>query len=327
MYNPIPASLSKTLEDISHARLSSYRGFFLPQNDNELYGLYCWNEVLSSCFMRLIGSVEVTLRNRIHLVLSQHIARTIHAGNRNVDPDSNDWYKHVGLGGKSSAKVMEITHNRHWDKRQQKYIYKAKPAVSPNSVISGMTFGFWAPILDLPLPWDSLLPQIIPNHRYAGNAAHWRNQAHVGQIYERIVRVGDIRNRVAHFEPLWKLKNIPEEKRQQRGGAAVNVEFPAPTNEDEALARLNMLYHRVQQLLYWLSKERAEDFVHSELHQTTQWLMTKEALSNFKQGYQVRRARLGSISKSWGMKLVLMEQKPIHIYHNSKIVGRYYPTP
>lgn len=326
MYNPIPASLPKTLEDISHARLSSYREFFLPQNDSELYGIYCWNEVLSSCFMRLIGSVEVTLRNRIHLVLSQHIART-RAGRFVGTPDSNDWYNHVGLRGKSSEKIWEITHDKHWDQQQRRKIYTPKAVpVSPNSVISGMTFGFWAPILDLRLPWNSLLPQIIPNHRYASQPAHWNNQAHVGQVYERIVRVRDIRNRVSHFEPLWKIKDILEEKRQ-RTGVVVNVEFPAPTNETEALARLNMLYQRVQQLLYWLSKERAEDFMHSELHQTTQWLMTKEALSNFKHGYQARNARLGSISKSWGMKLVLMDRKPIQIYHNSKIVGRYYPTP
>lgn len=326
MYNPIPASLPKTLEDISHARLSSYRSFFSPKNDKELYGIYCWNEILSSCFMRLIGSVEVTLRNRIHLILSQYVA--INHSNKFIGtPESNDWYNIIKLSGKSSDKIREITHDKRWDNKQHRNIYTPKfVLVSPNSVISNMTFGFWAPIFDLNLPWDYLLPQIIPNHKYANQSAYWKNQAHVGQVYERIIRVRDIRNRVSHFEPLWKLKDILEEKRK-RQGVIVNVEFHAPTNEDEALDRLNMLHRRIQQILYWLSKERAEDFTRSELNQKTQWLMTKEALSNFKQGYQASSARLGSISKSWGMKLVLMERKPILIYHNSKIVGHYYPTP
>ncbi len=325
MYNPIPVSLSKTLDDISQARLSSYKAFFLPNDNNELYGLYCWNEALSSCFMRLIGVVEVTLRNRIHLILSQHVAQS-HPNQFTGNHNSNDWYNLVGLRGKSLDKVKEITHDKRWDALQRRNVYTAKAVpISPNSVISSMTFGFWAPILDLNLPWNSLLPQIIPNHRYANQPNHWNN-AHVGQVYERIVRVRDIRNRVSHFEPLWKLKDIYEEKKQAPG-VSINVEFTAPKNEDEALDRLNMLYKRVQQLLYWLSKERAADFEHSELHQTAQWMMTKEALSHFKQGYRASNARLGSFSKSWGMKLMLMERKPIHIYHKSKLVGRYYPTP
>jgi len=72
MYNPTPLNLLSSLDSISAARLSSYRRFFIPASDSELYGLYCWNEVLSTNFMRLTGIVEVALRNRFHLALSQY---------------------------------------------------------------------------------------------------------------------------------------------------------------------------------------------------------------------------------------------------------------
>jgi len=325
MYNPTPLNLLSSLDSISAARLSSYRRFFNPASDTELYGLYCWNEVLSTNFMRLTGIVEVALRNRFHLALSQY-AMAQHPSRIIGNADANNWYEVLGLSGKSSEKVKAITHDRYWNKAQKRHTYTPKQhPVSPNQVIANMTFGFWAPLLDLGLSWDTIMPTIFPHHRYASNAGHWNNQKNVGTVYARLETVRSLRNRVAHFEPLWKIPDIKEERKEVRG-VTVNIEYPAPTTEVEVLARLNMLYRRITQTLHWLSSDRASDHVQSEFHQKTLYLMTQEALGGFKRGYTHSDVKLSSMTKSWGMKLVLKGGKPIQISHQQKVIGNFYPT-
>lgn len=326
MYNPTPLNILSSLDSISVARLSSYRRFFNPASDSELYGLYFWNEVLSTNFMRLTGIVEVALRNRFHLALSRY-AMAQHPSRIIGNADANNWYEVLKLSGKSSAKVMAVTHDKSWNKAQNCHSFTRKHhPVSPNQVIANMTFGFWAPLLDLRLSWDSIIPMIFPHHRYASNAGHWNNQKNVGTVYARLETVRSLRNRVAHFEPLWKIPDIKEEKKEAKG-VTVNVEFPAPTNEAEVLARLNMLYRRITQALHWLSSDRASDHVQSEFHQKTLYLMTQEALDGFKRGYTHSDVKLSSFTKSWGLKLVLKDRKPIQISHQQKVIGNFYPTP
>ncbi|PBK51306.1 hypothetical protein C6380_05170 [Pseudomonas syringae pv. actinidiae] len=323
MYNPTPFNLTPSLDAISTARLSTYRQFFNPNSDEELYGIYCWNEMLSSNILRLIGSVEVTLRNRFHTLLSQHAhtSQWAYTGT----PDSNDWYSHAGLTGKSEDKVKAITHDSRYDRTLRTKVYVAKPyPISPNKVVSSMTFGFWAPLLDVGLPWKTLLPQIFPRHRYASVPNFW-NQAAIGTIYERLNAVRDIRNRVAHFEPIWKIKDMPEEVRPTRG-VTPRVELPAPTNEAEALVRLQTMYDRIVQLLYWMSADRAADYRTTELHQKSSYLLTQDGLDHFKSVSATQTYRMSTLTKSWGMKLVFQQRKPLQLTHKGKVVGHFFPT-
>ena len=296
MYNPTPSQIAASLDAISSARLSSYTSFFRPANPEELYGIYCWNEVISSNFMRLTGLVEVALRNRFHLILSRY-AKANFPRRVKGSADSNDWYSALPLRGKSLDKIKDITHDTRWDHVTKRKIYTPKAIpVSPNTVISSMTLGFWAPLLDLPLPWDTLIPQLIPNHRYASNAAHWKSQQNVGRVYARLETLRSLRNRVAHFEPLWKLPDIFEEKKQARG-IVLNVEYPSPTSEAEVLQRLNMLYLRATQTLFWLSHERAQDQQRTEFHQKTLFLMSTEGLECFKRSHAHDSVRLSSLPR------------------------------
>lgn len=326
MYTPTPVNLINSLEALSPARLSSYRHFFSPASDQELYGIYCWNEVLSTNFMRLIGNVEITLRNKFHYYLSQHVSRVQGAAYVGT-PDSNDWYNHVGLRGKSLKKVQDLTHDSRFNPRTNQRVWTPK-AVMPtaNQVVSNMTLGFWAPLLDLQLPWTALIPQIFPKHRYASNANHWKSSTNVGQVYERLNRVRDIRNRVAHFEPLWKIRDIDEEVRNIRG-VTPRVEFIAPTNEVEALDRLQMFYDRTVQLLHWLSPDRALDHRGTELHLKTCFLMTQKGLDRYKRGETTQSYRTSSLTKSWGAKLMVKDRRPMELMHKGQVIGIFYPTP
>ena len=327
MYNPTPSQIAASLDATSSARLSSYMNFFRPASQEELYGIYCWNEVLSSNFMRLTGLVEVALRNRLHLVMSRY-AKANFPAQVTGSADSNDWYSVLlPVGSKSLDKVKDITHDKSWNRATRSKVHTPKTIpVSPNTVVSSMTLGFWAPLMDLSLPWDTLMPQIIPNHKYASNAAYWKNQQHVGRIYARLETLRSLRNRVAHFEPLWKLPDILEEKKQTRG-IVLSVEHAAPTTEAEVFQRLNMLYQRATQMLFWISSERAQDQQRAEFHQKTLFLMSAEGLECFKRCHTHDSVRLSSLTKSWGMKLIMKDRKPIQIEHEKKVIGYFYPSP
>jgi hypothetical protein len=323
MYNPTPCNLITSLDAISVARLSTYRNFFNPKSDEELYGIYCWNEILSSNLLRLIGSVEITLRNRFHLYLSQyaHASNWQHSGSS----DSNDWYEHANLSGKSSDKVKAVTHHWRFDKQLKKRVFVRKPhGISPNQVVSSMTFGFWAPLLELNLPWKTLIPQIFPRHKYATATNYW-NQAGVGTVIERLNAVRDIRNRVAHFEPIWKIGDMLEEVHGTKG-VTPKVEFSAPVNETEALDRLKIMYERTVQLLHWMSPDRASDYRSTELHQKTSFLLTQAALDQFKGVGAAKGYRMSSLTKARRMRPVLQERKPIQLLHKGFVVGHFYPT-
>ena len=252
-----PKNIEKPKAIISPARLSSYHLFFKPTCDEELFGVYCWNIQLSSCFYNLISIVEVTLRNRIHFALSNHIL-----------PGTNSfpWYNHLNLHPKTENKIKEITHYKRRGRGQ--WIPK-KPAPSPDDVVSRLTFGVWKNLLDVQydqkgnsIPWGSLIPNILVNHR-TKTSSFWGRQKNQDFLFARIGLVGNLRNRICHFEPIWKQGDLMEERRF-RPGIRLSTEHNAPTTVAESIARLRLLHSRTVELLFWLSKSRASDYTTSE---------------------------------------------------------------
>lgn len=324
MHYATPSSLAKTLEDISQPRLSSYRTFFKPKDESALYGLYCWNEALSSCFMRLIGVLEISMRNRFHTALSSQIWVQ---GTSVGSVTANDWYNQLPLSTKSVNQIQKMTHERN---RAGLLLPKINPP-SSNQVIAGLTYGFWSKLLDVShdnnkskLDWGQILVNIVPNH-HQKTADYWRKQAHQDALYARIELVGDLRNRVAHFEPIWKLKELKEEKRGRKGQPTPATIASAPSTPSEAVKRLEELYRRTSQLLYWLSEERAADFMDSETNHFAHYLMTDDALDRYQQPLPRQGVRLSTVTKSWGLKLKFRERGPVWISDKARLIGRFYP--
>jgi hypothetical protein len=321
MHHLLPADLATALGEISTARLSSYKSFFSPSSDAELYGLYCWNDAVSSRYMRLMGILEIILRNRFHTVLSQY-AWNPH--NSHGIQDSNDWYMRFYkpfTGGKSIS-----------DRNLKKKIGNAAAPASANKVIAGMTYGFWPHVLDKsadntgnPVPWGTLIPAIFPDHHQRA-ATYWRVLLHQDALFARLDLVGDLRNRVAHFEPLWKFSEELSETRD-RPSQPKTIVGAAPATVSKSLQRLLLSYQKTTQLLRWLSKGRAADYMESENHQSLRWLMTNEGLHSFStlQGHE--KVRLSSLTKGWGLKDELRARKFALITHKKKPVGRYYCEP
>ena len=311
-----PLDINRTLAAISQPRLGSYRAFFAPADDLELYGLYCWNEALSSCLTSLINNLEITMRNAFHRELSYRYGGA-------AGTTSSDWYNTIGLAGRSLSNVQKITHEyvrgRHVPRT---------PIPNPDDVVSKLTFGFWKHLLDirhdgqgLVVNWGDILTDILPNHR-DGSPAYWARQRRQDELFARMDLVGDLRNRIAHLEPLWKAGPLLQEGRPRRGFHPQVVQ-PAPTTPVQAIARLRLVHNRALELLYWISSHRADDYLKSSAYARFQHITTIDGV----QSYQYRQA--GRKMSLLGLRKLIrsrsMVNGTIELTHRGQIVAVILP--
>lgn len=271
-----PKSLTSLVEAISHPRLSNYRSFFSTVGDAQALGVYQWNEELSGALFRVISLVEVVLRNQFHKALGSRYGVVGTAGSR-------DWYQHIGLNQLSRQKIKEITHHKPhggtWLPRV--------PARSPDDVVSKLTFGFWPHLLDVPadslgnnIPWDSIILDVLPGHRQR-QRTYWAKQASKDAFFARMDLCNELRNRIAHHEPVWKLGALMEESRARLHSPLVQV-LPAPVTPADAVDRLHLYYDRLSELLHWLSPALAQAYKGSEIDIQCKSLLSAGAVENHK---------------------------------------------
>lgn len=271
---------------------------FAPKDDRELYGLYCWNESLSQCFHTLLAIIEVTLRNGMHAGFS-----TAQAGLPNHH--HVHWYEHVKLQSKSEKKVKEITHR--WIKGNQIARF---PPTSPNDVIASLTFGFWKHLLDVtqyhdqtPVNIAQILSWVFPYHP-SSSIHYWSKLKWQDRLFSRLDLVADIRNRIAHLEPIWKFGDLLAETRPRQNAPQAVAQL-APTTPPQVLARLTLVLNRSIELLSWLSTHRASDFRDSISHRKLRYLITMDAIDNFK---NLKGNR--TINK-FGLYKIIQAKKPV----------------
>jgi len=277
--NMTPQDVQAVAQAISHARLGSYKRYFQAITDLEALGLYQWNEDLREAFARTTDLIEVVLRNQFHAALSQRYGQQGGAGSR-------DWYSYLNLPQKSSDKVLEITHvyrGGTWRPRH--------PARTPDDVVSNLTFGFWPRLLDVSsdtnqvaVPWDHIIPDILPGHRQRA-ATYWRPQARQDAFFARMDLCNDLRNRIAHLEPIWKLGPLKAEARNRPGRAIQTVGGPT-RNPQESLDRLRLIDDRLIELLHWLSPTVSRLYRQCPIHTRCVELLTHAALDAYRQNRQ-----------------------------------------
>jgi hypothetical protein len=274
--NLSPQQVQAIAQAISQARLGSYRRFFQTTTDLEALGLYQWNEELRGAFARTTDLIEVILRNQFHAALSQHYGQQ-------GGPESRDWYSYLNLPTKSYQKVRDITHVLRAGTWQSRH-----PARTPDDVVSNLTFGFWPRLLDvstdtnqIAVPWDTIIPDILPGHRQR-ESTYWRKKAHQDIFFSRMDLCNDLRNRIAHLEPIWKLGPLKAEARNRPGRAVQTIGGPA-RNPQESLDRLLLIDRRLMELLHWLSPTVSHLYKQGPAHTRCATLLTTAALEAYRQ--------------------------------------------
>lgn len=316
--NSSAQQLTSLVDVLSRPRISNYRKFFGATSDESALGLYQWNEELTSSLFRALCLVEIVLRNQFHRELSNRYG---HYG----APSSRNWYQNIALPQKSKDKIRSITDY----KTGGSWIPKV-PVPSPDDVVSKLTFGFWPHLLDstvdsmgAPLPWPKIMLGLLPGHRQR-QESYWKKQAHQDALFARLDLCNELRNRMAHHEPVWKLGELMNEARPRPGKPLAAV-APAPTNPGEAITRLTLLYARVTELLSWLSPPAAAIFSGSQIDMNCRQLMTEKALSH----YQARRhpatidlAKIaGSRKAKKLLKYAARHRQPLRLDDGTRVIG------
>lgn len=306
-----PLNITETLEAISLSRVSSYRSMFAPSNDLELYGIYCWNESVTNGFSTLLATVEITLRNSFHREFSRRY------GTPSIGLNTH-WYDDLILSPKSVTKISDIRGHYRWRHN----------APDPGDIISGLSFGFWKHLLDVTqatdgsaVPLNDILTDLLPNYRN-GSPAHWAKQANQDKLYSRLETAWDMRNRIAHHEPIWKFGALFEERRQRHRFRPTKIRN-RPINVAQSLDRMNLTYNCCTELLHWLSSYRATDYKSSPNHHKMKYLLTAKAISDYRSFASTKQMTLLGIRRM--MKTRTPLENIIYLRHHGEPVAVILP--
>lgn len=167
---------------LSVERLSRYGivGTEDPDACSDTITAYCWNQEIASSLYCTLSLCEVALRNAIHDVLTASF-------------ESSEWYNSPGL--LYPRQIQQIRDTRSMLQR------RGKEATS-GRIVSALPFGFWVTLLSRPYNDPLWKPHRSRNIREAfpGTPKQHRQRATIHQHYNDI---RELRNRVAHHEPIY----------------------------------------------------------------------------------------------------------------------------
>jgi hypothetical protein len=318
------ASTTILISALSRPRLSSYKAFFGQPSDAELLGLYAWNEEVSAALFRMISLIEIVLRNQFHRTLSANYGI---AGSSS----SKDWYRHLLLTSESKKKVEKILF-----RRANGQLIPRTPFPTPDDVVSKVTFGFWPHLLDVAqdaagqqVKWGKLLPSVFPGHRYPLEA-YWKKQAHQDALFARLDLCNELRNRIAHHEPIWKLGALMEETRERPNRQRTQI-APAPATPADAIARLNLVYDHLCELLGWLSQDMLGATRGSESDARLRMLLTERAATHYRLRRPTASVDVSRFRGGRGMRQLLRyaarNRQPMHLTEGSASLGHWICPP
>lgn len=204
------------------------------------------------------------------------------------------------------------------------------PAPSPDDVVSGLTFGFWPHLLDLKtdlhnqtVDWGPILLDVLAGHRQQ-QASHWAKLKHRDTLFARLDLCNELRNRIAHHEPIWKLGALIQEGRP-RHGVTLAIQAPAPSTPADALARLRLLYGRVTELLGWLSPAMAAQHIASDMHLRCLSLLQPETLNAYQHARPPAEIDLANVANLRALRKALRyaarNKQPVLIKDGHRLIG------
>ncbi len=175
-------------EFFSRLTLSISKDRFAPyysasgQGDSEAYGIYAWNLALCESLYPALNCLEISLRNSIHQAVSTAF-------------EDEFWFR-SRLTGRERETIQNL------DTAFASTIDQTKPG----RYISECSFGFWVGLFRGDYEqtlWTRLLPVVFPQA-----SRRFRNRS---LLYARLNRIRVLRNRIFHHEPIWHIRDLPEQ--------------------------------------------------------------------------------------------------------------------
>lgn len=213
---------------LSASRLGSYHSLVGATAVDSAVGAYIWGLELNAALSPLLSMVEVVLRNSIHSSASAHFStpRWYQSVLKNegdvqfplkaaADATLAQRNYRKGIPPYDKRKVWVGTQQKdlkHWRSQSEARLDEivtrlkqdGKPQ-TPDQIVAHSMFGFWLGVLGPtfeshtdPLSlWPNCLSATFPNDPNMTRA----------RAHQLLVRIKDLRNRVSHHEPAWRLAN------------------------------------------------------------------------------------------------------------------------
>ena len=154
---------------ISSPRLNTYRSFFNPVDDVELFGCYLWSKEVAAAFFPLLQVLEITLRNAIHKEARQALG--------------SYWFDNVAIRpthnlSRSQASAQQRRVSQHArsiqsarDSIRRDLGLRHSAQIQEDRIIAKVTFGFWTNLFNstfdinrnFQASWPNLLRPVFPN--------------------------------------------------------------------------------------------------------------------------------------------------------------------
>lgn len=143
--------------------------------------LYEWNQLVAGAWHETLGAFEIVLRNALDSQLIIYHQR--------VRNGSGDWYADPGMPWANTRLAQMIAQARN-----RATLNNTLPEVH-GKVVAELTFGFWRYTL------ANTYQSTLWAQAYRRAFPHLRPQRRTS-VYEPLVRLHELRNRVAHHEPI-----------------------------------------------------------------------------------------------------------------------------
>jgi hypothetical protein len=173
----------------SDVRLQSYRES--DQGDVDTVVHYLWNVRLSEALYPILAIFEVTLRNQVHNALAQRYGM-------------ETWFDKTGVLRERERDEVE---------QAKEALRRNDKPVDANRIVAQMNLGFWCALLQDTYEdrfWEpdggALLEAVVP---YAPEGSRSRND-----LWEVCNRARVLRNRVAHYRPVYNQPDLAEVHRE-----------------------------------------------------------------------------------------------------------------
>jgi hypothetical protein len=203
-------TILKAVKSISKNRLATYRARFDVNTDEKSLGIYMWNKKLCGVFLPVLQLLEVSLRNAIHEGYLEYQKKQLLIENPvRTDMEQmldREWFKTFFV---INSTAHPESYN-HIVQAERALTSKHKPRDIDN-IISKLPFGFWANLtskkhdagqadsLEL---WPTIRKEVFPGALRGGTMISKK------EIQDTIFDINDIRNRIAHHEPIWHAKHL-----------------------------------------------------------------------------------------------------------------------
>lgn len=256
----------------------------LKVSPTQVMPAYHWNKALCGAMLPALQCLEVTLRNALDQAIQTNPPPAANAlwltdhnwifdlprymGDRTY-PKNNDRYKRpdpkkpMQQSDAQGFLLDQYGHRVFKNKIQVekqvdsaiKDIAQMGKQITPNRVISGLTFGFWTQLLNRyyenpkgghkTLLWPHLTRTVFP---YA--PAHFERK----EICDQFYRIKDLRNRLSHHEAIWKFHyDDPQSGKPDYGNPVYGAQA--------SCSLLRKHYDDILDMIGWMSPDRKVTFL------------------------------------------------------------------